>query len=183
LTDVADPVDVEAAGGDVGGDQDVEAALLERVDGPLALRLNHVAVDGGGREPSRLELVGELLRRLLGADEDDHRLERLDLEHPRQRVDLVAAGDLDVTLPGVRRRHGAGLDQDLHRVVQVLLGQPADLRRHRGGEQRHLLAVGGVGQDALDVLGEAHAQHLVGLVQHQVGEVAQLQRSPCPGGR
>jgi hypothetical protein len=48
---VADALDVEAARGDVGGDEDVELAVLELVDGALALRLRDVAVDRGRRVP------------------------------------------------------------------------------------------------------------------------------------
>ena len=54
---MADAVDVEAARGHVGGDQDVDLAVLELGDGALALRLLHVAVDGGGGEAARLQLL------------------------------------------------------------------------------------------------------------------------------
>ena len=50
-------------------------------------------------------------------------------------------------------------------------------RRHRGGEQRHLLVLGSVGKDAFDVLGEAHLEHLVGLVEHQIVEVGEVERA------
>ena len=93
VDDVADPLDVEAAGGDVGGDEDVELAVAQLVDGALALRLDDVAVDRGGREPAGPQLLGELLGLLLGADEDDHPLEVLDLEDPGERVDLLRVGD------------------------------------------------------------------------------------------
>jgi hypothetical protein len=44
---VRDALDVQAAGRHVGGDQDVDAAVLQRGDRALALRLRDVAVDGG----------------------------------------------------------------------------------------------------------------------------------------
>ncbi len=68
-----------------------------------------------------------------------------------------------------------GGDRHLDGVVQILLGDLADGRRHGRGEQRHLLVLGGVGEDALDVLGESHLQHLVGLVEHQVVEVREVE--------
>ena len=92
VDDVADPLDVEAAGGDVGGDQDVELAGLELVDGALALGLGDVAVDRRGGEPAGAQLLGQRLGLVLGADEDDHPLEVLDLEDPGERVDLLRVG-------------------------------------------------------------------------------------------
>ena len=47
--------------------------------------------------------------------------------------------------------------------------------RHRRGEQRDVLVGRGVGQDRLDVLGEAHVQHLVGLVEHQEPQLGQVE--------
>ena len=70
---------------------------------------------------------------------------------------------------------GFRLDRHLDRLVQVLVGDLADGGRHRRGEQRDLLVLGRVGQDPLDILGEAHLQHLVGLVEDEVVEVADVQ--------
>ena len=172
---VADALDVEAAGGDVGGDQDVDLAVAQGLDRALTLLLRDVAVDGGSLEAAGAQLVGEVLGGHLGPDEGDDALELFDLEDAGQRVELVRAHDLQVALAGVGARGGLGLDLHLGRVVQVLLGQPADLARHRGGEQRNLAARGGLLEDLLHVFGEAHAEHLVSLIQHQVLEFGQVQ--------
>ena len=50
VDDVADAVDVDAAGGDVGGDQRRDLAAAERRQRALALALRFVAVDGVGRD-------------------------------------------------------------------------------------------------------------------------------------
>ena len=47
---VRDAVDVDAAGGDVGGDKDADLAVLEGLQGALALALRAVGVDGGARD-------------------------------------------------------------------------------------------------------------------------------------
>ena len=88
---------------------------------------------------------------------------------------FAVPGHLDVALRDVVGGRGLGLDRHLDRVVQVLGGDLADGRRHGRREQRDLLVLGGVGQDALDILGEAHLQHLVGLVEHQVVQVREVQ--------
>ena len=46
---------------------------------------------------------------------------------------------------------------------------------HRGAKQRRQAVVGHARCDRLDVLGEAHAQHLVGLVQNQHAHVRQVE--------
>ena len=63
-----------------------------------------------------------------------------------------------------------------HRVVQVLVGQPPDLGRHRRREQRRLPAGRGQREDLLDVLQEAEVEHLVGLVEHDEAAGVQHQR-------
>ena len=72
----------------------------------------------------------------------------------------------------------AGLrDLHSHRIVQELLGDAPDFRRHGGGEEqglareRHQLA------DALDVGNEAHVEHAVGLVDHQQLDAGEQQPS------
>ena len=70
---------------------------------------------------------------------------------------------------------GFRLDRHLDRVVQVFRGELADGGRHSGREQRHLLVLGGLSQDPFDVLGEAHVEHFVGLVEHQIVEVGEVE--------
>ena len=65
------PCDVDAAGGDVGGDQDVDLALAELGQRLLARDLGHVAVQRAGGEAALGEVVGDPLRLALGAGEDD----------------------------------------------------------------------------------------------------------------
>ena len=175
--DVADALDVEAARGDVGGHQDVELAGLQLVDCALALRLGHVAVDRGGRVAAGAELLGEGLGLVLGAGEDDHALEGLDLEDAGQGIHLLRVRHDEVALRDVRGRRGLRLDVDLVGVFQVRAREAADLGRHRRREERDLLAGGGVGEDRLDVFGEAHLEHLVGLVEHEEAQLRQVERA------
>ena len=68
---VRDVVDVDAARGDIGRDQDVLLAGLERGHGALALLLVEVAVHGGGVEAAVVELFDQLRGGALRAREDD----------------------------------------------------------------------------------------------------------------
>ena len=62
--------DIEAAGGDIGGDEDVELTLLEALEGDLPLILGDISVH---YLDVLLDLVGEqeLVRFGLGGAEDD----------------------------------------------------------------------------------------------------------------
>ncbi len=177
VDDVADALHVEAAGGDIRRHEDVELARPELLDCAFPLDLGDVAADRHGGVAARPQLLGERLRLVLGADEDDHSLEVLHLEDARERVDLLRIRHHQVPLARVRRSRGLVLDRDLFGVVQVLLGDPADLCGHRGREERDLFIVRGVGEDRLDVFGEAHLEHLVGLVEHEVLELGEVERA------
>ena len=63
--------DVQSACGDVGGDEDAQAAFFEGVEGFEAALLGFVAVDGLGGEVSAHEVAGNLVDALFGFAEHD----------------------------------------------------------------------------------------------------------------
>jgi hypothetical protein len=68
-------------------------------------------------------------------------------------------------------------DAHRHRVLEVLGGDAGDAWRHGGREERGLpLGRRGV-EDLVQVLLEAHVEHLVGLVEHEDLEVLELERA------
>src|SRR6185437_2045971 len=58
-------------------------------------------------------------------------------------------------------------DLDAHWIVQELLGNAPDLRRHGSGEEKGLAGERNEPADALDVGDEAHVEHAVGLVDDE----------------
>src|SRR4051794_33781157 len=66
-----DPVDVDAAGGDVGRDEYPGAPALERVERSLTLALALVSVDRISVDASAIQIVRHLVGAALGAGEDD----------------------------------------------------------------------------------------------------------------
>ena len=64
--------DIDAARGDVGGDEDTGAPVSELREGALAGALGLVAVYGLGREARFFELLGEAIGAPLRAHEDEH---------------------------------------------------------------------------------------------------------------
>ena len=67
--DVAEPRHVDAASGDVGGDEHAARSRLEGGQGLRALGLAAVAVDAVGGHAAAAEAVGEPVRAVFGARE------------------------------------------------------------------------------------------------------------------
>ena len=175
VDDQTDPVHVQSPGGDVGGHQYVEGASAQTLHQTLALALRHVSGDCGGLDAPARQLDGDVLGRGLGAHEDDGGLGVGDGKDPGDGADLVAEGNHRIGLVDGGDGGGRPGDLDLNGLVKVLARHGLDGRRHRGREQGGA-PFGGKGlRNRLNVLGEAHAQHLVGLVQDEVAHVVELE--------
>ena len=72
VDDVADAIDVDAAGGDVGRHQRSHPAVAEVLQHALALVLRLVAVDRFGRDAVLVQAADHLVGAVLGAGEDQH---------------------------------------------------------------------------------------------------------------
>ena len=175
---VRDPVDVDAAGGDVGRHEHVDTTGAETLQRLLPEDLAQITVDGGRREASLGQVVGEPLSGALGPAEDHHPIAVLRLQDAGDDLGLVQVVHLVDELRGRRHRHRVpdGLGPDVHRVTQVATGQSDDRGRHGRGEQHRLTQLGRLGQDPLHVGKETQVQHLVGLVEDEHLDVAQVQR-------
>ena len=136
---------------------------------PVALLLVHAAVEGLGPVAAAVERLGELVDLAAGLAEHDGGGGRLDVEDAAEGGGLVGAGHevgALADLGGLAGGDGLPVDLDADRVLEVALGDRGDAGRHGGREQDGLpLERAGV-EDGVDVLGEAHVEHLVGLVEH-----------------
>jgi len=90
VDDVRDALDVDAARGDVGRDEHARVSALERVERLDALALAAVRVNRRRVDAGLLELARDLVGAVLGAREDQHRVERFVAEQMQQEVDLAA---------------------------------------------------------------------------------------------
>ena len=136
-------------------------------------------MDRGRREAALGQIVGDPLRGALGPAEDHHPVAVLGLQDAGDDLGLVEVVRLVDELRRGRHRGRVlgGLGPDVDRVAQVPAGHGDDRRRHGRGEQHRLAQLGGLGQDPLDVGQEAEVEHLVGLVEHQHLDVAQVERA------
>ena len=170
IEDVAHRGNIEAAGGDVGGDEQRQLALAELVQRGEAGGLFHVAVQGADGEAVLLQGFGELRDFALAVAEDDRVLEVFGLaQQGAEHFALlpVVAGDGDLRLGDGGCGGGRLGDLDLHRIMQEGLGDAADFRRHGRREEERLAGERHQLADAFDVGDEAHVQHAVGFVDHQ----------------
>jgi hypothetical protein len=171
---VADVVHVDAARGDVGGDQRLDFAGLERGQGPFALALGFVAMDGGALDAAGDQVLGHAVGAALGAGEDDGALDALVGQQFGQQGPLALGLDEDQRLVDALDRGGLRGDRHLGRVLQQLAGQLADLAGHGGREEQVLAFLGQLAGDLADRHHEAQVQHLVGFVEHEDLDAVQV---------
>src|SRR4051812_1451622 len=136
VDDVGDFVDVYAAGGEVGGDEDVDFSGLEAAHDAFALVLHEIAVDGGGGNSVLGETGGDLVDGALGATEDEGELGFFLAHEHLDGALLVPGFDADVVLGG----GGVGElfilrgGEDAGGVVHVLLHHAFDVVGDGGGD-------------------------------------------------
>ena len=86
---VRNAVHVDSAGGHVGGDDNVELAHLQTVDGTFTHGLGEVAVQRSHIETAAFELFGDFGGVLLGAHENQYTVKIFAFEHAGERLDLM----------------------------------------------------------------------------------------------
>ena len=173
VDDVGDVITVQSAGGDVGGDQYLEAAFLESAEGAVALRLRAVAVNHGGGEAVAGKVLGEALGAALGAGEDE-RLTFFVVEKLAENVDLFAG----TNFVGFEFHAFGGLQdrtqRDAHGIAHVFMDESGDGLLERGREAQCLTVFRQHGKNAADGRKESHVEHAVGFVEDEHLDVAQV---------
>ena len=160
-----DVIDVNPAGGDVGGHQDTGLSGAERSQVAVAGRLGEVAVQIHRGDARLGELLGQLARLMFGAQEQD--------SPPGSRsqgVDQLAlglgAGDVEYVV-GHRRDGGVtAVHRMRHLIAQEAVDELVDTVVQGGREQQPLAAGRGGGQDPGDAGEETEVCHVIGLVDH-----------------
>jgi len=171
-----DARNVNPACGNIGGDQNLHFSVPEGAHGAVALGLRKVALQRGGGDAGLLQLESQLFRAVFGADEDQHAaLARL-FEQVQEHL-LLAGGFSQINRMGDGMQRLSDTDFDGHRVMEDLVGKLADFFRHGGREQQGLAFLGQRFDDAADGRQKAHVKHLVGLIQNENLDAAQVQRA------
>ena len=173
VDDHIDLVDVDTAGGDVGGYQHVQLAPGEVRQGLFSEVLTQITMDGGGLDALRHQGHGHPIRAPLGTAEDQHPVGAAD--DGSGHLHLVHLMDEDETVHHLLDGDLTGIHLVEHRVGLVLADQAADDAVEGGGEQQGLVATADVPQDPLDLGQEPHVGHPVGLVDDHVVDIGHRQ--------
>mmetsp|Transcript_26660 Transcript_26660/g.71289 ORF Transcript_26660/g.71289 Transcript_26660/m.71289 type:complete len:591 (-) Transcript_26660:404-2176(-) len=170
-------LDVDPARGDVGRDEHGAAARLELGEAHLALALVLVAVDHAHADVAQLH--AELVAHALGRREHHHARARLQGGEDGVEELLLIGGRADHVhvlrdvLVRVQRVDVAHLH--LHRLPQEFVRERAHLARPRRRVEESLpVGADAAADDLADLRLEAHVEHAVRLVHHEVGHLAEL---------
>lgn len=176
IDDVADAGDVEATGGEIGGDDDVEFAVPEACEGEAAVFLGDVAVHDGDFVVFgfTLDAGGEFIGVGLGSGEDHDAFEFGFFEESEEEVLALETIDrVEVVADG----GGGGAraaDFDFEGVAEGPACEGGDFCGDGGGEEERLAVFGAAGDDAADVGHEAHVEHAVDLIEDEDFDVIEL---------
>ena len=168
VDDMRDMLDVDAARGDIGRDEEVDLGGAHLLHHAVALRLGESAVEREHAVAAPDEALGELVDLDPRPAEDDRERRTLEVEDASERGDLVGARHDVRGLPDLRRLALGGhraRDEDALGLLQVPFGDARDPRRQRRREERGLALGGRRLEDEFEILGETHVEHLVGLVE------------------
>ena len=171
----ADAFHIEAPGGHVGGHQYIHPAIAQALDRALPQVLRHIAIEHRHLIAVLFERFGHREGDRFGAGEDDRAFTALGFEHPFQGFDLLGCIHHQIALPDAAAIGGLGADGDLGGIAQIFLGDAPDLVGHGGGEQHHLPFGGQLFEHPLHVVDEAHAEHLIGLIEHQGAQAREVE--------
>ena len=167
-------VDVDAARGDVGGHQRLQLAGLELGQRAGAGGLALVAVNRERGDSALVQMLGQTIRQMLGAREDQRLRPVARFVQVHQQFLLAAAiADHDF-LGNLRGGRALTGDFDFSRIVHQAGGEIFDLRREGRGEQQVLARFRQHREHAADVPNEAHVEHAIRFVEHQHFDLRQV---------
>ena len=164
---MADMVDVDPAGGDIGCHQHARLAGLEHFERPLAGILRLVAVNSFRRDAGLGQVLGDAVGAMLGAGEDDDAVERDIFQQIAEKLALLRHRHVVKALHDAVSGLALRRDFDPFRILQHIAHQLDDVVRHGGGEQHRLPFPGQIVHDLADIADEAHVEHAVGFVDDQ----------------
>ena len=148
--------------------------LAELLHGEVALLLRQVSVQRFSVVAVVYQLVGYLLRLAFCAAEDYGEYFREVVYHAFQRQILVLGVHHVVYMVYVLGSFVAASHHNLLRVVQVVACNLLYFLAHRGREEQRVAVFGHAFEYLVDAFREAHVEHFVGFVEHNVPHGVEL---------
>jgi hypothetical protein len=173
--DSGELLDVEPAGGDVGGHQHPHRAVGEAHQHLLAFALLDVAVQAEHRVAALAQRGLDRLRIVARMAEHQRRRRLVRAEQVRERIDPLFGDDLE---EGLLDRAGRrfGVDGNFDRIALQLARDAAHVGGEGGREEQRLPTGRHLRDDRAAGLLEILAEHAVSLVEHQHPEIVELER-------
>ena len=176
VDDVPDPADVQPSRRHVRRNQHPRFSRAEALQAPITQTLGLAAVKVVDRDAARIEILGEIARRVPSPGKDQHLAGSPLLEEMEQQLVLRRP------IHGVNHLAdalGRRLEPhfDAHGIFHHLVSEPEDPTRHGGREEQRLPGPGGRTDDSFHLVDEPHVQHAVGLVQHQNLHLREVRRA------
>ena len=162
--DECDLVDVDAASSDVGGHEDPGGSVGERGEVALACVLRQVAVELDGRNAGCRQLLGQLLRAVLGSGEQQRPVHAGG--DGGDHFELVGHGRCEHVVGHRLDRRHRRVHRVHDRIDEVATNEAVDALVERGREQQALRALRCGVEDPLHGREETEVGHVVGLVEH-----------------
>ena len=169
-----DAFDIDATGGDVGGDKNAGPAGAEILQGALAGSLGFVAVDGVSGHSGFGELFRQAIGSVLGAAENQREAFLAAFQQVVEQRPLVGHADVADRLVDFFHRGGGRGHFDMLGIFQDAPGEVDDRLRHGGGEEKGLPFRGKQGDDAPHIMDETHVEHAVGFIDDEDFELAEI---------
>mmetsp|Transcript_4406 Transcript_4406/g.10456 ORF Transcript_4406/g.10456 Transcript_4406/m.10456 type:complete len:350 (+) Transcript_4406:565-1614(+) len=171
---------IQTSRSDIRCDEQLDFTTSEVFHGNLSSCLWDVAMKDPSSHGDQGRVLGQLVALLLGVCEDQGLPEStcVDLAEIGQGLATLVgrAGDAlmgDVAVGLVLDALAHDVDDDVV-LLEVLLDQVLHPLWHRRREEQLLRVFGDVGHDVLDILLEAHGEHLVGLVENHEGTLREV---------
>jgi hypothetical protein len=131
VDDMRDLVDVDAARGDIGRDQNARESLAEAVERGLTLTLALVAMDREHTNAAMLECLANAIRATLRAREHDHTPHLRILEQSVEHLTLGARVHEHHALIDAIHGLACSSNLDAYRILENLGGKARDVLGHR----------------------------------------------------
>ena len=159
-------LDVDAARGDVGGNEEFEARFAELVHHAVAHGLGHFAVETVRRVSLGIQMLDQFVHHAPGVAEDDAEFEIVNVDEAREQIHFETPVHFIKHLLDGRHRHCLLLDANVLGVARVFLDQLLDRARDGRREEDGLPFFGRPLENQLDVVAKAHVEHDIDLIKH-----------------
>ena len=173
VDDNVNSFDVNTATEEVGGDEDAEVEVLEALEALNSFFLGHATVDADGGEVAVFEESVELDGARNGLDEDDQLVEIEGVEEVDELAVFGFLFKLHVELlQAVQGELGGFVDVDFEGVLHEFLADGAHALVEGGGKHHHLLVMGSLHEDLLDITTHLNfVKNRIALIENKIFNV------------